>query len=263
MLLRLKSPLPPLSIQQQIVNEIEGYQKIIDGAKQVVKNYKPTIAIKPEWEMMELGEVAKIKGGYAFKSDEFTESGIQVLKISNVKTSRLVLDKNPAFMPLDRKKEFEKYLIKKGDILITMTGTEGKRDYGDVCLVTNDGEFLLNQRVGKVDTRSELINKEYLSLAMMSPTYQDEIFKKATGVRQSNVSGTDLEEIKISLPPIKEQIEIVKRIAEEQALVNSNKKLIELFEQKIKDKINEVWGVREDSTYKIEQENLSMAAEPE
>lgn len=41
----------------------------------------------------------------------------------------------------------------------------------------------------------------------------------------------------------------------------TNKKLIELFEQKVKDKIDEVWGVREGSTYKIEQENLSMAAE--
>ena len=48
-------PLPPLSIQQQIVNEIEGYQKIINGAKQVVNNYKPIIAIKPDWEMVEGG----------------------------------------------------------------------------------------------------------------------------------------------------------------------------------------------------------------
>lgn len=43
----IETPLPPLEIQQQIVAEIEGYQKIIDEAKQVVNNYKPTINHQP------------------------------------------------------------------------------------------------------------------------------------------------------------------------------------------------------------------------
>ena len=239
-------PLPPIEIQEQIVKEIEGYQKIIDGAKMVVDNYKPTISIKPEWEMVELGTLAKVKGGYAFKSGDFVDNGIQVLKISNVKTGCLELNKNAAFMPISRKKEFEKYLINKGDILITMTGTEGKRDYGDVCLVDNEEEFLLNQRVGKVETSSTKINKDYLALVMTMSFYQDEIFNKATGVRQANVSGTDLEEILLPLPSLKEQDEIIKLIKNEQQIVSSNKQLISIFEQKIKDKINKVWGVKEE-----------------
>jgi len=61
----LKIPLPPLSGQEQIVAEIESYQKIIDGAKQVIDNYKPTIKIDPEWEMVELGEVCELcRTGY-------------------------------------------------------------------------------------------------------------------------------------------------------------------------------------------------------
>ena len=56
----LKIPLPPLSIQQQIVDKIEKYQAIINGAKQVVQNYKPQIDIDPDWEMVELGEVCEI-----------------------------------------------------------------------------------------------------------------------------------------------------------------------------------------------------------
>ena len=53
-------PLPPLSVQEEIVKEIEGYQKIIDGAKMVVENYKPKIDIDPEWDLVELGEVCEI-----------------------------------------------------------------------------------------------------------------------------------------------------------------------------------------------------------
>jgi type I restriction enzyme M protein len=52
---RIKIPVPPLSIQREIVAEIESYQKIIDGARQVVDNYKPRIDVKPEWPMVELG----------------------------------------------------------------------------------------------------------------------------------------------------------------------------------------------------------------
>ena len=56
---KIQIPLPPLSVQEEIVAEIDGYQKIIDGARQVVENYKPTIKIDPEWEIVELGGLAK------------------------------------------------------------------------------------------------------------------------------------------------------------------------------------------------------------
>ena len=54
-----KIPSPPLEVQKEIVAEIEGYQKIIDGARQVVENYQPRIPIHPDWPMVELGEVCR------------------------------------------------------------------------------------------------------------------------------------------------------------------------------------------------------------
>ena len=53
-------PLPPIEVQQEIVEELDGYQKIIDGCRQVVENYKPTIDIDPSWEMVELNEVVQV-----------------------------------------------------------------------------------------------------------------------------------------------------------------------------------------------------------
>jgi len=60
---RIKIPFPPLEIQEQIVAELESYQKIIDGAKQVVENYKPTFKIDPEWEIIKLEKACNIKTG--------------------------------------------------------------------------------------------------------------------------------------------------------------------------------------------------------
>ena len=60
---KIKIPLPPLSVQKEIVAEIDGYQKIIDGAKQVIENYKPRIKVDENWEIVELGEACNFMTG--------------------------------------------------------------------------------------------------------------------------------------------------------------------------------------------------------
>ena len=62
-------PLPPLEIQEQIVAELDGYQRIIDGARAVIENYKPMIRIYPEWEIAELGNIASFTQGIQIDLD--------------------------------------------------------------------------------------------------------------------------------------------------------------------------------------------------
>ena len=236
--------LPPLNIQQEIVAEIEGYQKIIDGARSVVDNYKPQIQISPDWEMVKLGEVLSLRGGYAFKSSDFTKTGIQVIKMGNVKQQYFDVENKPSFLPKEFKRKYKDYVLTEGDILISMTGTVGKTDYGNVCIIDHEGEFLLNQRVGKFQFRSENIcDKKYIYHVANQDIFRDAIFRNSSGgVRQANISSKQIESINIPLPNIETQTQIVAQIEKEQSLVNANKELIILFEQKIKDKIASVWG---------------------
>jgi len=60
---QLQIPLPPLEVQKEIVAEIEGYQKVIDGARAVLDNYRPRIPIHPDWPLVELGEVLTLQRG--------------------------------------------------------------------------------------------------------------------------------------------------------------------------------------------------------
>lgn len=76
--------LPPLEIQQQIVAEIEGYQKIIDGAKQVVNNYKSTISINPDWEMVELDQLCDVRDGTHDSPKYVLENGIPFVTQKNI-----------------------------------------------------------------------------------------------------------------------------------------------------------------------------------
>jgi hypothetical protein len=56
---KVKVPLPPLEAQKEIVSEIEGYQKVINGARAVLDHYRPHIPIHPDWPEMPLGEVCR------------------------------------------------------------------------------------------------------------------------------------------------------------------------------------------------------------
>ena len=67
-------PLPPLEVQKEIVAEIEGYQKVINGARAVLDNYRPHIPIHPDWPMVELGEVIRISRRTATLESQLTAS---------------------------------------------------------------------------------------------------------------------------------------------------------------------------------------------
>ncbi len=240
----LQIPLPPLSIQEEIVAEIEGYQKIIDGAKMVVENYKPKIDIDPEWEMAELGKHCKIKGGNAFKSTDYVSEGAQLIRMGNVKQMFFDVNNSPTFLPKNFLKSNPKFIIEKGDLLISMTGTIGKEDYGNVCQIDIDELFLLNQRVGKFEIDSNYLLREYIYYFANSDNFRKQLFANSSGgVRQSNISNKGIEEIIIPLPSLDIQRKIVAKLENEQSLVNANKELIEIFEQKIKDRIAKVWRV--------------------
>ncbi|MBL7772493.1 MAG: restriction endonuclease subunit S [Chitinophagaceae bacterium] len=231
----IEIPLPPLEIQQQIVAEIEGYQKIIDGAKQVVNNYKPNITIKPEWEMVELGAIGKISMCKRIFKEQTTDKGdIPFYKIGTFGGEPDAFISQQLFNEYQTKFSYPK----KGDILISTTGTIGK-------IVVFDGKpaYFQDSNIVWIANNETKILNTFLKIC-----YQTIKWRPSEGVTIARLYNRIIEETKIPFPSIEEQSEIVERIEEEQIVVNGNKKLITLFEQKIKNKINEVWGVKEKET---------------
>ena len=81
----LEIPLPPLPVQEEIVAEIEGYQKIIDGARQVVENYKPTIKIDPSWPEINIGDMYNISYGVTISIPQcMDDNGIKIVSTAEV-----------------------------------------------------------------------------------------------------------------------------------------------------------------------------------
>ncbi len=235
----LQIPLPPLHIQEQIVAEIEGYQKIIDGAKQIVDNYKPSIKTNPKWEMVKLGDVCDIKsGGTPDRTNEEYWNGT----IPYVKTGLIdfnIINEADEFITEKGLNKSSAKIIPKGSVVMAMYGQGVTR--GRVAVLGIDAA--INQAVSAIQIKSaEALNLNYLFFTLSGMyNYLREISSERGG-NQSNLNGQMIKALKIPLPTLEEQQRIVAMIELEQIAVNGAKALIDIFEQKIKDKISEVWG---------------------
>ncbi|HQU96320.1 MAG TPA: restriction endonuclease subunit S, partial [Saprospiraceae bacterium] len=109
----------------------------------------PLGRIPKEWECDFLSSKVQVQGGYAFKSRDFQTEGVQLIRIGNLYNNQLSLDRDPIFLPKDFLKTLPQFILNKGDIILSMTGTAGKRDYGFAVQINIDEKLFLNQRVCK------------------------------------------------------------------------------------------------------------------
>ena len=239
---KIKIPLPPLEIQEQIVAELDSYQKIIDGAKQVVENYKPTFKIDPEWEIVKLAKVSKIISGYSFDSKDFSKNNpVKCIKITNVGV-REFIKINDSNLPQDFKRKYFDFLVKSGDIVISLTRSIISSGLKVALTPVSFNDSLLNQRVAVIKNIENISNIKFIYYVLCSPFVYDYILEKSRSLMQPNLSINDLKSLKIPYPSLKIQKNIVTQIEREQKAIDSSKELITIFENKIKDKIAEVWG---------------------
>ena len=228
-------PLPPLTVQQEIVDELEGYQKIIDGCKQVVENYKPTIDIDPSWEMVELGEIGEIISGGTPKSDEdlYWKGDIKWLTLVDLPADEsisYISDSKRKITELGLSKSSAK-LIPSNSVIVSSRATIGRVGI-NLCEVST------NQGFKSIVIDSERYVPEYIATQIfLKRKYMQDI---ATGGTFGEISKTNFMKIKIPISSLETQKEIVQKLGEERKVIEGNKKFIEIYNQKIQDRINKV-----------------------
>jgi type I restriction enzyme M protein len=234
---KIQIPLPPLSVQEEIVAEIEGYQKVIDGARQVVDHYKPHIPIDPEWEVVELGEVFETKSGTTPRRErlKYFENGtipwVKTLDLNN--SSIYSTEEKITELAL---KETHLSILPKGTVLIAM--------YGGFNQIGRTGVLEIESTHNQAMTAllpNRKINPYFLNYILVSSRPYWKSVANSTR-KDPNITKSDVLGFRLPLPSLAIQQRIVTQIEQEQQLVNANKELIRLFEQKIKDRIARVWG---------------------
>ncbi len=242
----IQIPLPPVDVQKEIVEEIKGYQKVINGARAVLDHYRPHIPIHPDWPMVELGEVcaAIVTGpfGSALHQTDYVDDGIPVINPANIIDGTISTDGVKMVSPAtrDRLKEFT---VRTDDIVIGRRGEMGR------CgVVTSEmSGWLCGTGSFVIRLKDECLAR-FVYFQIASPKVKQYLEEQAIGVTMKNLNQGILSGIQISLPPLATQQTIVAEIEAEQALVAANRELIVRFEKKIQATLARIWGEEEPSS---------------
>ena len=190
-----------------------------------------------EWKTVRLGDVCEILNGYAFKSDKYVDSGIRVIRITNVQKG-FIEDNSPAFYPITEKETLKDYELHENDLLISLTGNVGR-----VALLSKEMlPAALNQRVGCIRIRDKNLLISYLFTFLNSDKFESDCIYSARGIAQKNMSTELLKNYLIPLPPIEVQIKIANNLNTCSKIIKKHNKQLNNFDLLIKSRFIEMFG---------------------
>lgn len=226
-------PLAPIDEQQRIVARIESLfakldeakekaQAVVDGVEtrkaailhkafsgELTAKWREENSVsKNTWTTRKINQVCTARAGYAFDSKKFTDAGYQIIRMGNLYGGVLDLSRNPVFTSVTDIDGtiLKRSLVNDGDILITLTGTKYKRDYGYAVCIRNPHNLLVNQRILCLSPNLNEITHDYLLYYLQSDIFRDVFFSNETGgVNQGNVSSKFVENIQFDVPSYREQ----------------------------------------------------------
>lgn len=197
----------------------ELYQQIQTEKQRLIKEGKikkekplPEIAedeipfdIPENWKWVQLGDLASINGGFAFKSTNYTTEGVRVIRISDFNETGFVNDKIVRY-PYDD--SLSQYVLDVKNILLCMTGgTVGK----SLFITKLDEKMVVNQRVATIKVESVL--PEYVYQVILAPITQ-KVIQDSKNSTNDNISMDTIKSFLIPLPPLAEQKRIVAKLEE-------------------------------------------------
>ena len=190
--------------KEQLVKE--GKLKKKDLIETPISDDEIPFEIPKSWEWVRIGCLTNILNGYAFKSVNYTNEGIRVIRITNVQDGKII-DDDPKYYPLSEMDNIKKYLLKEGDLLMSLTGNVGRVG----IIGSNLMPAALNQRVACL--RLYMLDiQSYLYVYLQSEHFKSRCIASGKGMAQLNISTDWLSNYLIPLPPLAEQHRIVEKL---------------------------------------------------
>ena len=194
-----------------------------------------------------LGKYYNVISGFAFKSSDLKDNAdIPIIKIGNISNGRNVIIENMQYVDHEFLNINEKYHIKNGDVLISLTGSHINQPnsmVGRVCRNYDKQTYLLNQRAGKIIAK-ENASTDYMFYALLTKAMKESIVSRAYGAaNQVNVSPSAIMGIKWNFPTLPTQQKIASILTSYDRLIENNTRRIRLLEQMAENLYKE-WFVR-------------------
>ena len=228
-------PLPPLEVQRDLVAEIEGYQRVIDGGRAVIDHWRPRIEVDPQWPTVELGELAKLQYGFTASAEDTGD--VRLVRITDIAADGTLRREGAKFITLGD--DSRQLLLAKGDVLVARTGAT----YGKTMLFSEDYQAVYASYLIRLRFPQDVIDPSFYWAFAQSESYWSQARALATGGGQPQFNGNVLKQIRLPVPPMATQRDIVAEIEVERSLVSANRELVELMEGRIAAAIGRVWVV--------------------
>lgn len=163
-----------------------------------------------ESKIVKFEKVLNLFNGYAFKStDAIESSNTQLIRMGNLYQNKLDLERKPIFYPDSYAQKYSKYVLQEGDLIISLTGTSEKEDYGFIVKISKTNKkLLLNQRVARIDIILADVNHDYILYFLRSRIFLTPLYLTAKGMKQANLSTNAIKQLNVVIPPPEEQRKI-------------------------------------------------------
>jgi len=155
-----------------------------------------------DWEAVRFQEVAELRHGHQFRNYDFTEDGLKVIKITQIKSDGKIDLSSCSYIDGNRLDEFKNDIIVKGDILVALTGAT----IGKIARYNSSEIVLQNYRVGNFFSNDEkILNKDFLFQFLRSNYFFNQILARQTQSAQQNIGKDEINNMTLFLPNIEEQ----------------------------------------------------------
>ena len=235
----LQIPLPPLEVQRELVAEIESYQQVIDGTRQIVASYRPRIACNPDWPMSKLSAVCTVNPR---KSEVAHMDG--TVEVSFVPMTDI--GENTMYFEVQNTKQLQDVgnsytYFKDDDVLIARVTPCFENGKAGIAKRLHSGIGFGSSEFYVLRTH-ESTTPEWIFLCVATHEFRAWATPKMTGTGGlQRVPRWAIDEYEIPLPPVEVQRAIVAELDEEQTAVDHARRLAARMEQRIQDAIARVW----------------------
>ena len=236
-LLNANIPLPEIKEQKAIAEEFKKSEELISLRKQQLVKLDELVkarfvemfdAISPKKCASKIGECAEVLGGYAFKSDCFSNQGVPVVRIGNINDGRIDIDYNTCYAEEFWNKN-PRFQARKYDILMAMSGaTTGK-----VGIYKSDERLLINQRVACIRARDDE-SAIFLFACLQLPWMYNLVQEASAGCAQPNISGKQIETMPVPKPEtskVHQFAAFVERVDQQKQTIQQSLEKLELMKK--------------------------------
>ena len=229
----IQIPLPPLEVQREIVQKIEDYQRVIDGARAVIENWSPDLPVTHEWPNKPLAELFQ-------KSDSTIqpmkiESPVFYIGLQDIKSRTGKLNGE---IELTDPKELKsaKSVFESGDILFGRL----RPNLNKVWLADRPGVCSTDIIVLKQSSNSVL--SEYYAHLLRTEPVNNAVVSQVSGAQLPRISWRSLSAIELPVPNLEYQRTVLDEINTELSVVSANARLVDCMEARIRKTVLRVWN---------------------